>query len=67
MLPHLLNDRLGEARRGVHREVKGDEIGLTHLIDRELFLGEIDHPTSSPSRRSQAAGDARPKGWRPRS
>ena len=64
----LGDDRSGQPRGRVHRQVEGNQVRGAATSRPQRFFGGVD-AVDRPARRarSQAAGDARPNGWCPRS
>ena len=59
---HQAEEELGG---GVHGQEEGDQAGGLHARPGMGVTETSACVTSWPSARSQAAGEARPKGWRP--
>ena len=61
-----VDHRQRQARGRVHRQVERHHVGRRRRPSRPAAAARgRGTVTSAPARRSQAAGDARPKGWRP--
>ena len=65
--PHALDHGHREPRGGVHRQVDGHQVGVRCRDAVEWITDRSMQRTSAPARRSQAAADASPNGWRPSS
>jgi hypothetical protein len=60
--PGVRDDRRGQARRGVHRQVEGDEIGRDEAFLEESLLRHVDARDLPPRRAQPRRGRGDPEG-----